>query len=112
MFGRIDNEQPVRQSEDRPMSDSHALWLLLWDRARSDPSPFELAEVAPELARQRGRSPEQALKTCSLLLKELERLPEGKRYFRREGDAVVPLPEFLAAANSRQAATDVYPFEL
>ncbi|MEO6810362.1 MAG: hypothetical protein ABI353_14695 [Isosphaeraceae bacterium] len=90
------------------MSDSKALW----DRACADPSPFEFDEVVPDLAKQRGLSPEQALKTCDLLLKELERLPEGKRFFRREGNAVVPLPEFLAATKGQQAARDAYPFEL
>lgn len=94
------------------MSDAQALWLIIWNRAGADPSPFELDEVAPELSRQRDLSPEQASRTCDLLLKELERLPEGKQFFRREGNAVVPLPEFLAATNSRQDARDAYPFEL
>jgi hypothetical protein len=57
-------------------------------------------------------SPGQARHEVGFLLTELARLPEGRRFFLREGDAVVPLPELMEAQADGKAAVDVYPFEL
>jgi hypothetical protein len=94
------------------MFNSHKLWLVLWDRAAADPSPFEISEVAPKVARALQIDESEAPSRIRLFLGELQRLPEGNRYFALEGLAVVPLPEFTASPKDQSTAMKAYPFEI
>jgi hypothetical protein len=94
------------------MSEWTRTWDVLWNRAAQDARPFEIDEVAPEVAQRLGLDLPAAVREVGFLLEELWRLPEGRRYFRREGNAVVPLPELIAAQGQGRLARDVYPFEV
>lgn len=94
------------------MSDTQSVWLELWHRATADPAPFEIADAAPQVASALGTEPQHAERMISGLLKELERLPDGKQFFTREGNAVVPLPEFFRCKHDDETALAFYPFEL
>jgi hypothetical protein len=94
------------------MFDSHKVWLVLWDRAAADPTPFEIDDITAEVARDLQIDAKEANRRVGMLLGELQRLPEGEQYFAREGNAVVPLPEFVASAKDEASALKVYPFEL
>jgi hypothetical protein len=93
------------------MSDPQLIWTILWDRAARTPEPFEVAEVVPEVAAKLPASAQEATRRINLLLGELERLPEGRRYFAREGGAVVALPEFRSLPKDADTARKTYPFE-
>ena len=54
----------------------------------------------------------QAERMVAMLLGELERLPDGHQYLAREGNAVVPLPEFATITADPAAEVAAYPFEL
>lgn len=95
-----------------PISNWQTIWQVLWDHAVRDPGPFEIAEVAPEVARRLEVSPAEAEREIAFLLTELSRMPEGRRYFRRVGNAVVAQPGFLAAPKDEGSALSAYPFEL
>src|SRR5258708_310227 len=97
------------------MSENQAVWMILWKRALSstDPrAPFEISEVVPQVMTTLKVTDEQATRLVGGLLTELSRLPEGKRFFRREGNAVVPLAEFAAVPKDQQAELAAYPYEL
>lgn len=97
------------------MSDSQTAWSILWDHASKGPkpdAPFEISEVSPAVSKALNISDPEARHLISGLLTELDRMPDGKRYFRREGNAVVPLPSFLRAQASSVAPLDAYPYEL
>jgi L-alanine-DL-glutamate epimerase-like enolase superfamily enzyme len=97
------------------MSDNQTVWMILWRRAlkSADPrAPFEISEVVPQVAAALHLKEEQATKLVGGLLTELARLPEGKRFFRREGNAVAPLPEFAAVPKDPQDELAAYPYEL
>jgi|SRR5579864_597987 len=97
------------------MSDTQTIWQILWNRAarsRNESEPFEIDEVAPEIAKSLDVSVPEAKRAVSGLMKELARLPEGEQFFTLEGNAVVPLAEFEASRNDPKAACQAYPFEL
>ncbi len=97
------------------MTDTQTVWMVLWKKAATDPNfqaPFEIDEVLPETAAALGSSPGDARRTLSGLLKELERMPDGRQFFRQEGEAVVPLLEFLRSAKDDASALNAYPFEI
>jgi hypothetical protein len=97
------------------MSDTQTAWTILWRRALggSNPgAPFEIDEAAPAVAAALKVTAEEARALIGNLLSELDRLPEGERYFTREGNAVVPLPEFLSASAAHTDPVDAYPYEL
>jgi hypothetical protein len=94
------------------MFNSHKLWLVLWNRAATDSSPFEISEVVSNVAEALEIDEKEAPRRISLFLGELQRLPEGDRYFTLEGSAVVPLPEFAASPKDEAAAMKAYPFEV
>jgi len=94
------------------MSEWTTTWEVLWNQAAIDPRPFEISQVAPEAARKLGVAPDAAEREISFLLVELSRLPEGQRYFRREGNAVVALPELITAQEQGRTAQDAYPVEV
>ena len=94
------------------MSDSKAVWLVLWERAARDASPFEIREVVPIAAERLPTDPRHAERLILGLLQELERLPDGQQFFRAEGNAVAVLPEFQDAPKDRNAALGAYPFEI
>ncbi len=94
------------------MSDSQTIWMILWDRATSVQGPFEISDIVPEVSRRLDQDEKTAQKLILNLLAEVERMPEGERYFRVEGYAVVPLAEFFHAPKDQRAALDAYPFEL
>lgn len=94
------------------MSDFKTIWTILWTRAAARPGPFEISEVAPEVAQRLKISAQEAQKRTGELLKELERLPEGEQFFAREGNAVVPLAEFESADGTAAGAENAYPFEI
>jgi hypothetical protein len=97
------------------MSDSQTVWSILWDHASqgaSIGSPFEIDEVLPEVCSALGISEEAARKLISGLLVELDRMPAGRQFFRREGNAVVPLQGFFRAVKEGVKPLDAYPYEL
>ncbi len=98
------------------MSDSQTAWTILWNHAATrgaHADAFEIGEVTPALARALAISEPDAQRcVVSTLLSELGRMPEGRQYFAREGNAVVPLPELTRAISQSQTPLDVYPYEL
>ena len=97
------------------MSDYQTLWTILCRRALSGPKPvqpFEISEVVPEVAKALHMTNQQAERMAAMLLGELARLPDGRQYFTREGNAVVPLPEFARITANPAAELAAYPFEL
>jgi hypothetical protein len=97
------------------MSDNQTIWTLLWNHAATSPkpeAPFEIDDVVPAAVGALKVSEDEARKAIGLLLAELARLPEGRRYFTREGNAVVPLPGFLRARDEVARPVDAYPYEL
>ncbi|HEV3163181.1 MAG TPA: hypothetical protein VGZ22_04005 [Isosphaeraceae bacterium] len=98
------------------MSDFQTIWTTLWNRAAAEPGVFEIAEVAPEIASALSLpefSPsKEAHRRAVELLRELNRLPDGERYFALEGDAVVPLEEFQRSAKDTTTAQRTHPFEI
>lgn len=97
------------------MSDSQTAWTVLWNHAASmttPGAPFEIDEVAPAVALELKIGDPEARHLIAGLLTELDRMPEGKRYFRREGNAVVPLPSFTRARAGTSSPLDLYPYEL
>lgn len=97
------------------MSDSQAVWMILWRRAlrSSDPlEPFEINEVVPDVVEALKVPEREAARKVGDLLTELSRLPDGSQYFRREGDAVVPLPEFARVHKDPVSELKAYPYEL
>ncbi|HMB03714.1 MAG TPA: hypothetical protein VKP69_08235 [Isosphaeraceae bacterium] len=97
------------------MSDSQTVWMILWRRAlRSDNprDPFEISEVVPDVVEALKVPERDAARLVSGLLNELERLPEGEQYFRQEGNAVVPLPEFANVHQDPDSELKAYPYEL
>jgi hypothetical protein len=94
------------------MSDWQNIWSVLWERAARDPSPFEISEVEPVIAERLQADKGTANREIGLLLGELSRMPDGEQYFRREGNAVVALPELIEAQRRGKPPLDVYPFEL
>jgi hypothetical protein len=97
------------------MSDNQAVWTVLWTHAASSPNPsapFEIDDVLPAVAAALKVSEAEAEGKIGMLLTELGRLPEGRRFFAREGNAVVPLPAFLRARGTVARPVDAYPYEL
>jgi hypothetical protein len=97
------------------MSDTQTIWLILWRRALQNANPrdpFEIAEVVPDVVEALKVPERDATRLVSGLLTELERLPEGGRYFRREGNAIVPLPEFASVHKDPDSELRAYPYEL
>jgi hypothetical protein len=97
------------------MSDSQTVWTILWDRSARGPqpgTPFEIDEVVPDVARALKKTDAEAWRLVAGLLTELDRLPGGERYFTREGNAVVPLPEYADALKRPGSPLDAYPYEL
>jgi len=97
------------------VSDYQTLWTILCHRALSGPNPaqpFEISEVVPEVAKALLVTNPQAERMVAMLLGELGRLPDGRQYFTREGNAVVPLPEFAVITADPAAELAAYPFEL
>lgn len=96
------------------MSDSQTVWMILWQHAfRADrPQAFEITEVVPEVEKALQVDELHARRLVSGLLVELERMPDGTQYFRREGNAVVPLPELERVPKNPTAELASYPFEL
>ena len=96
------------------MSDTQTVWMILWQHTlqQGAPRPFEISEAVGEVEKALQVSDRDAERLISALLKELERMPEGKQYFRREGNAVVPLPEMSRVAQEPNAELAAYPYEL
>jgi len=94
------------------MFDSHKLWRIIWDRAAADPSPFEIAEISDAAADALQLDKKEATRRITLLLGELQRLPQGEQFFVLEGNAIVPLPEFTESAKDADSAMKAYPFEV
>ena len=94
------------------MSENQAAWVLICGRFSQGLDPFEIEEIVPDLAGSLMVSEAEAKSTIEFLLSELERLPAGRSFFEREGNAVVPLPEFLTLVNRPGSFLDAYPYEL
>jgi hypothetical protein len=94
------------------VSEWQTVWTILWDRVARDPAPFEIDEVTPEIARRLNLPGPDAAREVGTLLGELGRMPDGEQFLRREGNAIVALPELLDAQRKATAPLDVYPFEL
>lgn len=93
------------------MSDSKKVWMILWNRAAEDPTPFEISDAGPDVAEHVNMTLPAAIHKIAFVLQELSRMPDGRQYFVREGDAVVPLPEFLDSDKDAATAEAAYPFE-
>jgi hypothetical protein len=93
------------------MSESQAIWTILWKHAVESPEPCEASDVAPDVAKAIGVSVPEARKRVAGFVKELERLPDGKQFFSLEGEAVVPQPEFRSSAHDDATVQTLYPFE-
>ena len=96
---------------------TQTIWMILWRRALASPSPLtrsRIAEVVPDVVGDpRSRSPSvRATRLITGLLGELDRLPEGRQYFRQEGNAIVPLPEFARVPKDPNSELKAYPYEL
>jgi hypothetical protein len=94
------------------MTDPQTVWTILWKRAQRTQAPFEIGDVAPEIAAALQIPEREASHKVGTLLTELSRLPEGEQYFRREGNAVVPLTEFASASEKTTKPLELYPFEV
>jgi hypothetical protein len=94
------------------MSEGQTVWTILWERAGQRSEPFEIAEVAPRVAQALGIAPKEAERKIELFVNELARMPDGEQYFRREGNALVPLEEFASAPKDSASVLRAYPFEL
>ena len=96
------------------MSESQTVWMILSRRAlRSERTEsFEISEILPEVEKSLGVDEGTAQRFVAGLLTELERMPAGKQYFRREGNAVVPLPELSAIPRDPESEFAAYPYEL
>lgn len=97
------------------MSESHRVWMLIWEYAAvcgNGREPFEVDEVVPAICSALSASEREARSHATFLLHQLQRLPEGSRYFELEGNAVVPLDEYVLAPKDSEAAAKTYPFEL
>lgn len=97
------------------MSDNQTVWSVLWRHANALPTPgapFEIDDVVPAVASALKLDPDNARRKVGTLLVELSRLPEGRQYFAREGNAVVPLSRFLKARDAFADPVDAYPYEL
>lgn len=94
------------------MSEWKTVWSNLWNTMAQGQGPFEIDQIAPEVARELNVDPAAAVREVGFLLEELSRMPAGQRYFRREGNAVVPLPEWTEAQRQGRSPLDLYPFEL
>jgi hypothetical protein len=75
-------------------------------------SPFPVAKIVPRVAAALKVPEGEARSLVDGPLTEVARLPGGRRYFRREGDAAVPLPEFAGVSKTPRAERDAYPYEL
>ncbi len=96
------------------MSDSQTVWTILWDHAskgRDPREPFEVSEVVPQVVRRLDVTEDHAARLVRGLMTELGRMPEGRQYFTLEGDAIVPLPEFVRD-KATKSPLDAYPYEL
>jgi hypothetical protein len=97
------------------MSDSQIIWMTLWRRALSHANPlepFEISEIAPYVVAALELPERDAVRRIGALLTQLGRLPEGEQYFRAEGSAVVPLPEFARVHQDPDSEFKAYPYEL
>ncbi|MDR3639652.1 MAG: hypothetical protein P4L84_37980 [Isosphaeraceae bacterium] len=96
------------------MSDSQTIWMILWRHAFQEggTQSFEISEVVPEVDKALQIDNRGATRLVTGLLKELDRLPAGKQYFRQEGNAIVPLPELSNVPKEPQAEFAAYPYEL
>ena len=97
------------------MSDYQTLWTILCRRALSGPNSgqaFEISEVVPDVAQALQVTNPQAERMVAMLLGELDRLPDGRQFFTREGNAVVPLSELAAVTADATVELAAYPFEL
>jgi hypothetical protein len=101
--------------ERTTMSDSQTIWMILWRRAlRSDSplDPFEISEIVPDVVDALEVPEREAERRVASLMGELDRLPQGEQYFRLEGNAIVPLPEFAAVHQDPDSELNAYPYEL
>jgi len=57
------------------MSDTQTAWQMLWEHAAETAGPFEVAEIAPAVARKLGKSEAEARRLIVFLLSEVQRLP-------------------------------------
>ncbi len=99
----------------RTVSDSQTAWMILWKHASRESTPgepFEISDVTATVSKQLNIKDREADHLISGLLTELDRLPDGKHFFRREGNAVVPMPSFKKAIADSVAPLDAYPYEL
>jgi hypothetical protein len=97
------------------MSDNQTVWTILLKHALTgnDPrAPFEISEVVPQVVAALDIPEKRATQLVGGMLTELSRLPDGKQFFRREGNAVVPLPEIAQVSGSPEVELAAYPYEL
>ena len=92
-------------------SNWQTLWSILSDYATRS-GIFEIDDAVPEIATKLNVTDQEARRETAFLLGELARLPEGGQFFRVEGNAVVPLPEYLRLPPDPETRQNAYPFEL
>ncbi|MDB5349359.1 MAG: hypothetical protein JWN86_606 [Planctomycetota bacterium] len=94
------------------MSDTQTAWAMIWAHAAKTDGPFEISDIVPAVAAKLGNDQDEARRLIVFLIDEAARLPDGREFFALEGQAIVPLPEFLSARDAGETAMDAYPFEL
>ena len=97
------------------MSDNQTIWTILWNHAASLSLPgaiFEISDLLPAVVEALKITDAEAQRVISMLLDELDRLPEGRQFFAREANAIVPLSSFLRAKDKVANPVDAYPYEL
>lgn len=94
------------------MSDSQNAWAVVWDHAQHVSGPFEVEDVVLPVAVRIGKAEDEARGVVDFLLVEAGRMADGQQFFRVEGSAVVPQPEFYSAVLKGVSADQAYPFEM
>ena len=93
------------------MSLAQSIWAIMWDFAAHVEGPFEIDEFADQVVARLGLSRDEAIHRASFLLGELDRLPQDKQFFLREGNAAVPQPSYTDCRVRGVSAEEAYPFE-
>ncbi len=94
------------------MSRSKIIFEILWQHGATTSGAFEVDDVTPQVAAKLGESREEAAGRVRTLLGELGRMPDGKQFFAMEGNAAVPLAEYLKARDAGVSPDEAYPYEI
>ena len=86
------------------MSDNQTVWKVLWDHAKAPPTLDDRSRSttwSPPWRRPCRSAPTSpGARSAACWWRSLSRLPDGRQFFAREGNAVVPLSGFLKARDN------------